>query len=389
MPDSKNARRALFAAAAVLTCAVLLARLAAWSLVVSSPPEASELRGFERLVQMLPELPRIASGPGKRCVVLGSSAIRQGFYPDEFDARLAEEQIVLTSYNLGMSIPDPRSLRLLTGQIRALCERKRRKLFLSFIEFSPPDATEATLTAFSRMHVLYRAKLTGWRELGELLLESPRTGAELAEIKALGGRGAPELAGMLRRRLGVAPQHDLLRTELFREVRRIPGEGDLESYDRRRRGGLRLLFPSTREAYAAFVRAPLSGGHAASDREEEVEELDARELHFSDETIADFIGAVKNLQAVSEHTYVLLAPQNLLAVKPSSAGAERLKLAVSRIERETGAETIDFFSDRAFRPEDFTDAFHLNEISGRPKYMKALAARAAALIGAAGGRASR
>ena len=388
MPDSRNARRALFAGAAVLTCAVLLARLAAWSIVLATPPETS-VRGLDRLLQMLPELPRIAEGPGKRCVVLGSSAIRQGFYPEEFDARLAEEKIALTSYNLGMSIPDPRSLRLLTERIRALCEGKPQKLFLSFIEFSPPDATQATLTAFARIHVLYRAKLTGWRELGALLLESPGTGAELAEIRALGGRGAPELAAMLRGRLYGAPQHDLLRTELFRAVRRIPGEGDLESYDRRRRGGLRLLFPSTREAYAAFARAPLTAGQAASDREEEVEELDARELHFSDETIADFIGAVKNLQAVSEHTYVLLAPQNLDSVKPSSAGAERLKLAVSRIERETGAETIDFFADRAFRPEDFTDAFHLNEISGRPKYMKALAKRAAALIDAAGGRASR
>ena len=384
MLDLKIAKRALFAGGMVLTCAVLAARLAAWGIASRGYMDAL---GLVRLRQMLSALPRIAAGPEKKGVVLGASAVIQGFSPEEFDARLAEEKISLTSYNLGLNSPDPLILRLLTARIRAIFERRSERIFLSIIEFSPSDATQAAEFGFEGVHAVHRAELTNWSGLAELLIESPRMGVELGALKALGGYEVSMLSAALRQRLYIShekstEQADLLK-ELNRELSAVLGEGDIGQWNRRQRGGQRILFPGTRNSYTALVRAS-TYAQLADDRQGFVEAGDILELHFSEEAIADFIRAAKNLQAVSEHTYVLISPRDAAWIEPTHAGAERLNRALSRIERETGAKTIDFYSDREFQSTDFLDVVHLNEISGRPKFMKALAKRTAALMRTSG-----
>ena len=386
MRDFKIARRAVFAGGAVLTCAVLATRLALRGIAFSLG--TVDDIGVERLRQILSALPRIAAGPGKKGVVLGASAVAQGFSPEEFDARLAEEKISLTSYNLGQNAPDPLILRLLTARIRTTFESRSERLFLSIIEFSPGDSTQAAESGLAQVDSIRRAQLAGWGELARLFTKSPKTGADLGALKALGGLGAPELAGALRQRLLTEREKETERAvlirELDRELRAIGSGREIASWDWRRRGGQRLLFPATRKTYEALVRSS-TPAWLASDRRGFVANGDILELRFSDEMIANFVRAVKNLQAISEHTYVLISPRNAAWIAPTPAGAERLSRVLSRIGRETGGKTIDFYSDQEFLPADFLDTVHLNEISGRPKLMKALAKRVAALMRAEGG----
>ena len=394
MIDPKIARRALFAGAAALTCALLAARLAASSIAASG--DVPDL-GLYRLRQLLSALPGIAGVPGTKCVVLGSSAVIIGFSPEEFDERMNAEGIPLVSFNLGVNSPSPLILRLLTARLRAVFQENPARLGLSIIEFSPSDSTLAAESGHARPHAVDRALLTGWKELPGVLLESPKAAGEIAGIKALGaGVGAQELTAVLRRRLHLNPDlpplpSDALQDKLFETIAEIPSERDLARWDGRHRGGRRLLLPATREAYAAFARASASAPEKSSGRRDFIDSSDIIELHLSDKMIAEFIRAVKNLQAVSDRTYVLVAPRDPVWIPPTPDGEARLRRALSRIKEETGAEILDFYSDGEFQTSDFVDVAHVNESSGRPKLMKALAQRTAGLMraaenGAAGSR---
>ena len=392
MIDPKIARRTLFAGAAALTCALLAARLAARSIAASG--NLPDL-GFYRLGEMLSALPGIAGGPGTKCVVLGSSGIMIGFSPEEFDERMSEEGIPLVSYNLGVNSPNPLILRLLTARIRAAFQEKRSRLALSLIEFSPSDSTLAAESGHARPHAVDRAMLTEWRDLPGVLLESPKAAGEIAGIKALGVEvGAPELTAVLRRRLHLNPEmpplpSDDLQDALYKKIGEIPSERNLARWDSRHRGGRRLLFPATREAYAAFARASGTVQEKSSGRRDFADSGDILELHISEKMIAEFIRAVKNLQAVSGRTYVLVPPHDQSWVVPTPEGEARLRRALSRIKMETGAEILDLYSDGEFQTSDFIDVVHVNETSGRPKFMKALAKQTSGLMRAAESAARR
>ena len=284
----------------------------------------------------------------------------------------------MTSYNLAIVSSNPAHLRLLAEKIHAVAARNSKKLSLAIIEFSPESAT----VSFQRhRHIMIRRSLlTDWSGVTKAFLEEPRTAMELAETKALGGLGPPEMTEQIRQRLveGAGVPADEREIRLRRLIEKLSRRGEtLVGWNARRRGESRALFPETRKEYEAMIAWDVSP-KALADDFEWGKSNDCLDFHFSKEMITEFIRAVKELQAISDRTYVLITPRRPVWLAPTPEGRARLAEALSRVARETGAETIDLGDSPEFEPSDFADLGHLNESTGRPKFAKILAADVAA-----------
>src|SRR5262249_19556186 len=111
----------------------------------------------------------------------------------------------------------------------------------------------------------------------------------------------------------------VLRRNMARAAEKTGGHRHL-AWDPAFRGCFAPLGPETRPLYAEYLRLMSDPKALTKDRNSHIKSADILDLHFDEELVDDFIGAVKALQAVSDQTVLLIAPRNLAWIQPTAGG---------------------------------------------------------------------
>jgi pimeloyl-ACP methyl ester carboxylesterase len=377
--------------AALLVGAMMLMLALGLARVVTQTVGARRIRVLEdyehpskRQGMFVDALPIISARKENAAFAIGSSIAFFGFSPERFDAELKERGIDITSYSATAPITVPSIELALTRKIRSAYERRSKRVSLGLLELPPHGMTLAgsKYPPFVRAEQRSHAELLDPKTLLDMLVRTPEDGARVLSMAALGeddeGRTQAALAEALglipKRNRGGGPELALVMALEKRE------RGPYQAWNMRTRGEPRWLYPETREAYRQVHRAFVSATGRHQHRL--VTQNDAIDLHINPRRVEEFIETVREMQKIADRTIVWLAPRNSRWLAPSPEGTRRLSEALAEIERATGVDIINMTTTPGIGPDDFLDASHLDEHSGRRKFSKAFAHRVATLLGA-------
>ena len=350
-----------------------------------------------RVMEARAALPQIVEEEKDLVMVFGSSMVRAGFSPRQFDKEMQERGIDIKSFNFGFGGLNPFFQDYLSRRIKEAFDENNRRLKLTVIEFNP---FQTTLTRHRRAKPLEDSFLTllgSEKELREILMDDPTRGVRLYNIRYLRDSISAEMATNF---LGGGLQVPRKRTEM---------ERDQEMRDKNREIGQKLNEAFEKE-YPDYVPSQWSyawqgGGTIPEERSAETLELfeeyyatqqdparfdDARlnrihtadiiDLNFSQELIDAFIRIVKNFQQFSDEVEIVLLPRNTAWIENSPEGLARLNDAIRQIEEGTGVRIRNHQDLPTIKPEMFTDATHLNRYQGAVAYTRHLVEEMSQLI---------
>jgi hypothetical protein len=375
------ARRILLRGFVLIAVSIVTCRVVTGILTTSTSDPFEDVR----IRTLIDHLSEIAAYPSDKVVVVGSSRVMTGFSPALFDAEMTAKGKPLTSFNLGVGRLNPELQLLLVRRLTAAYRRIGAKNRLSLVEFCPHQATIA------RRVGPVAAKVAEAREalLGD-------AGSTLAVARAAPGRAFRIL---LYRYLfdGVSPfvlsnalfdaleteptwwpahqdAFDVARLHFRRELDRIYPRGRF-AWSMTERGYRSVVTPSTEETYRTVMLPWLTTReNLADDLNANVTCCDILGLDFDDRFVAAFLDVIREIQSISEATYVLLAPNHPDWIRYAPDARARLAQVVRRIETETGVTVVDFSQAPSITASDFQDSVHLNGLSGADKWSRILAA---------------
>jgi len=352
--------------------------------------DASPGNFLGRVLEARDALPQMVAEPQDLMMVFGSSMVRAGFSPRQFDQWARERgHDNIKSFNFGFGGLNPFYQEILTRRIKDAFDQADRRLKVAVIEFNP---FQTTITRYNRNRMLedsYITILGTDAELWEIMKQDPTRGVRLFNIKYLRNSVSAE---MITGYFGGSLQEPRSRTDLERDTERMERLGEVGE----------LLNKAFEEEYPNYVDSDWSyawqgGGTIPSERKPETLEIfeeyyyllrdparmdnarlnrihtaDIIDMHFSEELIVKFIDIVNQFKTFSDHVEVVLLPRNTKWITHSEAGAQRLRETVQRIEQATGVTIKNHQDLPMIQPSMFSDATHLNRYQGAHTYTQYL-----------------
>jgi hypothetical protein len=355
----------LLAAAAAILCARLVLR----QLV-------HDMRTQDRFSQLVDHLPDICAARDP-VIAIGSSLTSRGFTPSVFDDRLATLGIHATTFNAGADGVTPDVMLQLTRRLRECFANANNTPRAILIEFTPHMATRAMvrsgiegpqnamrlwrlLDVDSFIHVARRSSQDAGHELALLFLggESPAAAHTIIQDALFPDPPAPversptDRVGQLRQ----TPEY-IATLARFQAME----EGTPHSWDLARRGEIESPAQTPREEEIWREVRRTDTARLQQRRGRLVKYFDLIDLDFEPALIDDLIATIREAQAITPHTYVVIYPRNPGWSMPSPTGTRNLLAVLARIEHETGAPTLNLVASTDFTPDDFADAVHVED----------------------------
>ena len=346
--------------------------------------------GVARTRALRAALPGIADQPEKTVIVLGSSGLARAFVPAAFDAALDGGGERYVSFNMAQLLLQPETALAMARVIRGTYEARHRRIGITLFGIAVPDLSRAAVRAArskmpdqafaftSAAGLLDRAHTRPLDAMTDALTYfvfgdvRPERVTLWLEDWARAKRGPCE-SGVKQPPEGAEAQAqlDAFCTELRRQFPR-----GVPPYNPAMRGGLDFGLPATRPMLerlvalqADSISTPLPPPSGRIPERDDIDEDAVRAL----------IAAVRELAAVSDHTFVLCDLMNpLLAAPLPPARLAQWRDVAERIAREGGAPLIDP-NDGAFGPADFGDRTHLHPLAAE-RFSSLLAARVKPLL---------
>jgi len=357
------------------TLACLLAHLAARGIIARSEPAVlTNTTGYlARATGGAEALPTLFGKGDRPSLLIGAAALMNGFSAEQFDARLRSRGLPSSTYNLTSVSFNPEHTWLMAKRVVAAARQKGERLATVIVNFCPATAT---LAYNKRSEVLKRAALAAPIDLMRAL--SDGNGAELLGVRLLGGVGPSELRTLLEAQLRppTLRREEQLRAGLLDAQAGARG-ARRPAWDPARRGDFQLRTPETAGDYDELLALNQTPKSRAMQVKRFVGANDLKELRFSEKKIDHFVEAVRLLSSVGDCVIVVVEPVRQPEGAPSAEGQGRLDAVLRRVERETGAKTIDLTTTDEITDEDWFDLLLLNETTGRTKLTTILADRVA------------
>lgn len=394
-----TARRTLAATALVVVGSAALVRTAATVFDPFRPyPGHPADYGIARARAIRAAIDDIADRPEETVLVLGSSGVGRAFVPAVFDHAMGGTPGRYVSFNLAQPLLQPETALAMATSIRQTYDEVHKRVGITIFGISVPELKRGSLGAarrwipdqafaFSSADVLYdraRDDLRGALGDGfELALFGNVRPAQVGRWieDSISAVPPPCESGMTQPPVGEAAQ-----TTLGAFCRELHGRfpRGLPAWNPETRGAYDFGLPATRPMLARLVelQASAPSSHPEDSRRRAL--TDPNDV--DEEAVRTMIEAVRELKAVTQHTFVLrdiLNPALLLPV--SAVELAHWRTIAERIARETEVPLLDF-NDGTFLASDFGDRTHLNPLAAE-RFSSLLATRVQPILQAE--RASR
>ncbi len=330
--------------------------------------------GVARTRAMRAALPDIADRPENAVIVIGSSGLARAFVPAAFYASLDVGRERYVSFNMAQLLLQPGTALAMARVIRRTYEARRKRLGITIFGISVPELERAALRAARDKMPDQAFAFTNAAGLADRARTRPLEAMTDALTFLVFGDVRPErvelwLDDWARARpspcesgLKQPPDGKEAKAELdafCAELRRQFPRG-VPPWNPATRGGFDFGLPATRPALERLVAlqsdaisAPLPPPAGRIPERDDIDE----------DAVVTMIAAVRELTAVSEHTFVLRDIMNPLLLSPlPPARLAQWRDVAERIAREGGAPLIDP-NDGAFGPADFGDRTHLHPLA--------------------------
>ncbi|MEO1595831.1 MAG: hypothetical protein AAFS02_11380 [Pseudomonadota bacterium] len=351
-----------------------------------------------RVMQAQRALPQIAEEPNDLVMVFGSSMVRAGFSPREFDAALAEQGIDVTSFNFGFGGLNPLFQDYLSRRVVDELKARDRRLKLVVIEFNPFQTTVTRRNGATALEESYIAMLASDRELWQKTVDDPTSGIRMGLIRYLrdgisaemittfmwaepfqppDNRQRPQMSDEDRERLGEIGEY---LNEVFDED--YPDYDGSDWYYPWRGGGTIKTERSekTLEIFDEYYDLIAQDNRMEADRQSRIRTADIEELNFDDELVEAFIRIVENFKEVSDHVEVVMLPKNTDWIQNPPEAIERQAAAVARISEATGLPVRDYQVVEDVSNDMFSDTTHLNRYEGAVAFTEFLVSEYAEIL---------
>lgn len=330
--------------------------------------------GVARTRAMRAALPAIADRPEKTVIATGSSGLARAFVPAVFDAALAGKGERYVSFDMAQLLLQPETALAMARVIRSTYEARHKRLGITIFGISVPELTRAAVRAARDKMPDQAFAFTNATGLAELARARPREAlADALTFLVFGdvrpervslwledwarGRPSPCESGLKQPPDGAEAQGQL--DAFCAELRRQFPRG-VSPWNPATRGGFDFGLPATHPALerlialqSASISAPLPPPSGPIPERDDIDE----------DAVRTMIAAVRELGAVSDHTFVLRDLLNPVLVAPLPPGRfAQWRSVAERIAREGGAPLIDP-NDGTFGPADFGDRTHLNPLA--------------------------
>ena len=337
-----------------------------------------------RVLQAEAALPRIAAEKNDLVMFYGSSMVRAGFSPRDFDRDIAKMGGNTTSFNFGFGGLNPLFQDYQTRRIRESFQANDRRLKLALVEFNPFQATVTRRDRARAIEESYIALLASPKELLEILRTDPERGLRMLGIRYLRDGISAEMittffwsepfqAPPVARDTGLTEDKNAAKRR--REIGEKLGkklEEDYPDFDGSDwyypwRGGGTIMAERSDETlelvneYNTLIQTDYRLANARLGR---IESADIEELHIDPELIDAFVRMVRNLQQVADRVEVVLLPKNTDWIKNPPEALERQAAAIREIQEATGVVVRDWQQIDAVSNDMFSDATHLNRYQG-------------------------
>jgi hypothetical protein len=368
-----TALRAVSAAALVVGASGALVRTisAAFDPFEAYPGHTSDY-GVARSRALRAALPAIVERPQESVILLGSSGLARAFVPSVFDAALGAGH---DSFNLAQLLLQPETALAMATVIRRTYESKKKRIWITFFGVSVPELVRDSLRA-ARSQMPDQAFAFGGASVATTAAHADLLGtlddqlqfAVFGNVRTgrvglwledwLEGGRSPCESGLKQPPEGEEAQAALSTfcTELHEQFPR-----GVPPWNPGTRGAIDFGLPATRPVLARLIELqpkpvdlPLAA--AANPSQKAPDNID-------EEAIRMMIAALRELEAVSDHTFVLrdiMNPAGLASVPP--AQLVQWREVAARIAHEGDAPLLDL-NDGTFVASDFGDRTHLHPLA--------------------------
>ncbi len=360
----------------------------ALALAMDAKPENFMSRVFEARQH----LPRVAEQAKDTPTVMffGSSMVRAGFSPREFEVHMKERGDTVRAWNFGFGGLNPLYQDYLARRIRDQFTGIDARLSFALIEFNPFQTTTTRRNGARPIDESFINILATDSEIMDLLKQDVRRGIRLFNIRYLRDSVSAEMFTFFvgeDLRNNRPPRTDVEQDETVQErfdeigplldekfEEEYPGFDDCDWCVDWQGGG---TIASERSAetliiFEEFYALQQNSHDMSNDLLGRIHSADIIDLNFDEELIEHFIALVKEFQSFSDEVQVVLLPKNTDWVVNSPEATARLRVVVERIERETGLRVDDHQLIDAVSNSMFSDTTHLNRYQGATQYTRYL-----------------
>ncbi len=347
--------------------------------------------GIARSRAIRAALADIAARPEQGVLVLGSSGLGRAFVPTVFDDALNHGRERYVSYNLAQLLLQPETALATAKAIRRTYEATHKRAGIVVFGISVPELTRGSLQAarrglpdqafvFSSTGVLQdRARVDPLGAIGdglELLLFGNIRPAQVGRWVEdwVSASPPPCESGMLQPPASEAGEASLV--AFCHELRARFPHG-VPAWDPNQRGGFDFGLPATRPMLTrlAELQASSAAPHPAGTHSSGLKDPN----DVDDDAVRKMIAAVRELKAVSGHTFVLRDLMNPALLEPlPAAEIAHWRSVAERIARESDAPLLDL-NDGTFVESDFGDRTHLSPLAAE-RFSSLLAARVGSMV---------
>jgi hypothetical protein len=350
--------------------------------------------GIERSRAIRAALAGIATRPEQGVLILGSSGLGRAFIPRVFDDALDHGRGRYVSYNLAQLLLQPETALATAKAIRREYEAVHKRAGIVVFGISVPELTRGSVQAarrglpqqafvFSSADVLrdrVRADPLGVVGDGlELLLFGNIRPAQVGRwVEDWTSASSPACeSGMQQPPVGEEAAATL--GAFCRELRAQFPRG-VPAWDAKARGGFDFGLPSTRPMLTRLVELQASSAASASAHVAGAQGSALKDPNDVDEqAVRTMIAAVRELSAVSRHTFVLRDIMNPALLEPlPAAELVHWRSVAGRIAHEADVPLLDL-NDGSFVASDFGDKTHLSPLAAE-RFSSLLAARVGPMV---------
>jgi len=365
-------------------CSMALVRL------VPHLAKAKKGNFWGRISEARQALPRMTSEPKPLVMVFGSSLVREGFSPRQFQNELNESGIDVEAYNFGFGGLNPLLQEILARRVKEHFQAENRRLSLAIVEFNPFQATQTRRRRVRAIEDSFLAMVGSPAELSAVTVKDPERGVRLLNIRYLrDGISAEMITSQLQNLLREPPgqsqraanpvlvaKRKAIELELKRRmVQAFPANSKLNwSYEWRGWGPLPEEMPDgTGKLYAQYYRLGQMPYRMDNNRLRRIHTADIIELNFDRELISAFLEIIEHFKVISDRVEIVLFPRNAKWIQRPPDAEKRLKEVIAYITRESGVPVRDYQNLETVTPEMFDDVTHLSRYEGTQVFTSYLA----------------
>jgi hypothetical protein len=333
-------------------------------------------------------LPDIADSGRKAVLVVGSSGLARAFVPATFDEALEGGHKRHTSFNLAQLLLQPETALAMAQVIRQTYEARHEHIGVTLFGISVPELTRGAVRAARRTMPdqaftfateerledrAHTDPLGALDDSLQLVLFGNVRPAQVGRwVKDWAAAGPPPCESGMKQPADSAEGQAAL-VDFCRELRAQFPHG-VPAWNAATRGELDFGLPSTGPMLERLVELQRTPPPTALLHEAPRISASTVLDDIDEDAIRTMVAAMHELQAVSDHFFVLRDIMNpdLLKAQPPARLAQWRDVA-RRIAREGDAPLLDL-NDGTFAASDFGDRTHLHPLAAE-RFSSALAAR--------------